>query len=74
MCKSFVCALSVWLAYRDYKYKNLAVWNLVLVAMAVYYNPFYQFGMETAFIGVSITLIYILFLFYFVFLLLFLLQ
>lgn len=64
---SFVCAGTLWLAYKDYKYKNLAVWNLGLVMMAIFYNPIFPIQLESSYISGAIALLCILFLCVFAF-------
>lgn len=59
--KAFVCAGALWLAYKDYKYKNLAVWNLGLLMIAVYYNPIFPIIIEMTYIATAISLLCVLF-------------
>ena len=65
--KAFVCAGSLWLAYKDFKYKSLAVWNLGLIMIAVFYNPIFPITIEMTFISAAIALLCILFLIVFAF-------
>lgn len=65
--KAFVCAGSLWLAYKDFKYKSLAVWNLGLIMIAIYYNPIFPINIQMPFISAPIALLCILFLVVFAF-------
>lgn len=62
LLRSFISAGCLWLAWKDYRYKSLATWNLALVMMAVFYNPLYPFLFETTFINGAIALLCVLFL------------
>lgn len=65
--KAFVCAGALWLAYKDFKYKSLAVWNLGLVMIAFFYNPIFPIVLESTFISAAISLLCVLFLAVFAF-------
>lgn len=65
--EAFVCAGTLWLAYKDFKYKSLAVWNLGLLMMAVFYNPIFPIRLENTYISAAIALLCILFLSVFAF-------
>lgn len=60
--QSFVCAGGLWLAWKDFKNKSLAAWNLGLIMMAIYYNPIFPIEFESSYVSTPISLLCILFL------------
>ena len=62
MWKAVVCAGGLWLAWKDYRNKSLAVWNLALIMMAIYYNPIFPIDITNSYIATPISLLTILFL------------
>lgn len=62
---AFVCAGALWLAWKDYRYKSLAVWNLALLMIAVYYNPIFPIHLESTYEQAAISILCSLFLFAF---------
>ncbi|MEG1617530.1 MAG: hypothetical protein RR202_02120 [Bacteroidales bacterium] len=60
--KAFVCAGAIWLAWKDFRYKSLATWNLALVMIAVYYNPIFPIHMQNSYVEAAISILCMLFL------------
>ncbi|MDO5570551.1 MAG: hypothetical protein Q4F97_03685 [Bacteroidales bacterium] len=65
--KSIVCGGFLWLAWKDFRNKSLAVWNLALLMGAIYYNPIFSIEKEYSPTSTYITLFAILFLIVFAF-------
>ena len=59
--KSFVFAGAIWLAWKDFKYKSLAVWNFALVMIAIYYNPVFPISFQNTYIEGAISVLCIMF-------------
>ena len=65
MVNSVICAGALWLAWKHYRQKSFAIFNLSLLMIAIYYNPIFIIEFDSRYINVLIALMcFIFFIFY----------
>lgn len=64
---SVICAGALWMAWKHYRQKSFAIWNLSLLMIAVYYNPIFKIEFESRYINILISLMCFVFFIFFAF-------